>query len=543
MAISVVMCISFIWTAHGQDFDREQLMDLFFKANSAKQSNDVETAIASYEKIIELSPSTAEPYLQLGDLYSTKAGDSAAIEKAIQCYKRYLELEPEAENAEEIRNKISALPIPVEIPAVQETVMIEPAADVQTRIDTTLYNRWASSAMAGNNHELWIIDIVEGKRFTFNVGLNENSHIISTDGRFAEMAENDVAGSSKADSVFFRFTMNIGSLPVSENQKEASIVYAYDFRMKLDSCRMTGNLHRQLIEKGDNDLILKDEAMPFVFHRVPSDYNGFTYKPVSAEILSSRQEFIDLFNDKVKESEANALAMNDLGCLYSWGIGTEKNDMIALAHFRNAADKGNLFAKLNLADMYRKGKGTKPDFKKAIDLYNQAFKSGFADAMVLCGDTYLDSIPDTKLKYEHALACYQKAAFQRSPYAFHRLAGLYKDGLGIDRDLSKAWEYYQKALNMQHPDATTDVGIFYLEGFMVEQNSEKALLLLMKAAAKDHPRAMYKLSEMYLEGLGVQQDFMTSKKWLEKAMKAEEMHTEGYNTIKSNINAILREYN
>lgn len=53
-----------------------------------------------------------------------------------------------------------------------------------------------------------------------------------------------------------------------------------------------------------------------------------------------------------------------------------------------------------------------------------------------------------------------KAFLRRCPYAAYRLGWLYNEGLGVERNPQKAWEYYQQAVSMQYADAMTDVGIF-----------------------------------------------------------------------------------
>ncbi|WP_025835246.1 tetratricopeptide repeat protein [Bacteroides rodentium] len=74
---------------------------------------------------------------------------------------------------------------------------------------------------------------------------------------------------------------------------------------------------------------------------------------------------------------------------------------------------------------------------------------------------------------------------------------------------------------------------------MVAKDYAKALECLNKAIAKGNARAMYELSQMYLRGQGVEPDFKLSKEWLYKSMEADDRIIEGFNTVKSKINAVL----
>ena len=142
--------------------------------------------------------------------------------------------------------------------------------------------------------------------------------------------------------------------------------------------------------------------------------------------------------------------------------------------------------------------------------------------------------------YNKAFDCYLKAVYKRCPYAFYRLGWLYREGLGTEKNVDKAWEYYQRALNMQYSDAMTDVGIFYRYGEMgVEPDYEKAVEWLNKAADKGNAKAMYELADMYLRGEGVKPDFKYAKNWYLKALRAEDKIVDGFNTVKSQIRAIL----
>lgn len=318
-------------------------------------------------------------------------------------------------------------------------------------------------------------------------------------------------------------------------------VYTYEFRLKHLGGGLCGTLNRRTSERTFTEKTLTREEKPCELYMAPADYTGFSYTPISDETKATKQELRELLNQKIQESATGSTsALNDLGCMYASGIGVRRNMKMAIANLMEASMKNSLFGMLNMAQIYQEGLGLEKDVEKARELYQRAFEGGYTDAMVLCGDTYLQSDVDADPDYAKALGCYQKAVFRRCPYAFYRLGWLYHEGFGVEKDSEKAWDYYQRACTMQYPDAMTDVGVFYRDGTMVEQDYAKALEYLDKAVTKGNARAMYELSQMYLRGQGVEADFKQSKEWLRKSMETNDRAIEGFNTVKSKIKSILQ---
>lgn len=641
----LLFCLSsLLWCGAGyaQQATREQLLKLFYKANTARKADDRQTAIAAYTEILKLSPGLPDPYLQLGDLYATATGDAAALKKASICYSNYLKLKPEAANAAQLKERMEALQaqvavleaagepaegaaapvvaaadsIPAERPekpvfvvelptpeaARPDTVQPATADTVTTPLppapllaaaaaDSCLPGRWVSAETAGNGSEMWMLDIAQEGEAMW-VRFNDHSWI-KNDPLIAGMKTREALLRAEGDTLQFSFTIeqkkqqekkkvNLlgefgtvvdelfdgwGKQAVKEQAEEGShaasglqpadslaadsladslrmarepvMRYTYEFRLAHNGTYLSGTMRHKVSERAWHEKVLADEKRAFEFFHAPEGYTGFCYMPISEETKATKREFRELLNQKIQESAGNTSALNDLGCLYASGIGIRRNMKMAVAYFMEASMKNSLFGMLNMAQLYREGMGVEKDIEKARELYHRAYEMSYTDAMVLCGDTYLEGAADMEPDYKNALICYQKAVFKRCPYASYRLGWLYHEGLGVEQDSVKAWDYYQKAVAMQYADAMTDVGVFYRDGIMAPQDYGKALELLEKAAAKGNARAMRELGQMYLRGQGVEADFKRAKEWLYKSMQAEDRIIEGYNTVKSKINAIL----
>ncbi len=73
---------------------RNQLLQLYHKANIAKHRSDYETAIARYGDIIRLVPQLPEPYLYIAELYdANSANNRENQELAIFFYRKYIDVQ------------------------------------------------------------------------------------------------------------------------------------------------------------------------------------------------------------------------------------------------------------------------------------------------------------------------------------------------------------------------------------------------------------------------------------------------------------------
>ena len=120
-------------------------------------------------------------------------------------------------------------------------------------------------------------------------------------------------------------------------------------------------------------------------------------------------------------------------------LAFEKGDYgVALQIFKSLAEKGDLVAQLNLAKMYREGKGVSKDYKAAVKWFNLSAEQGNAVAQYHLGVAYsfgLGVVPD----YEIALKWYLESAEQGNAFAQHHLSLLYYFGNGVPEDKKYAY--------------------------------------------------------------------------------------------------------
>jgi len=86
------------------------------------------------------------------------------------------------------------------------------------------------------------------------------------------------------------------------------------------------------------------------------------------------------------------------------------------------------------------------------------------------------------------------------------LGHCYRNGLGLEKDLSKAVGLFRQAADMGNPAAMTNLGYCYKYGQGVEKDLSKAVQLYQQAADMGNPVAMFNLGYCYDNGIGVEKD-------------------------------------
>lgn len=485
-------------------------------------------------------------------------------------------------------------------PTVDDTIMkvTEPISPkVIAPVDSRMIGRWVSDEMDSNGREMWIFDIyAEDNALWMQL---TDSAFMKKDRLWANAPDLKAQGLLEGDSIVFTFEMeereedaettsskrkgkekdgfssivdeilnlDLGRLmdtPTSRRETakldssaidslvtdsipmdstlhlEPRIIHAYIFSMVFDGKKFGGSVCKRIYDANVPETSISENSRVCELFKAPNDYLGFTYIRPSDTELSNMPELCEIYNQKRRMSESMS-SLNDLGCLTMWGIGTHRNMRMAVSYFMEASMKNNLFATLNLAQLYQDGYGVEKNLPKARELFMRAYKSGYTDALVLCGDSYWESESGAEPDYQKALECYQQAMLRRCPYAAFRLGWLYNEGLGVEQDTVRALNYYKQAVAMSYPDALADMGTFYREGRLVEKDYAKALEYLNKAAAKGNVKAMYEIYQMYLRGEGVQPNFNLAKEWLRKSMDADNSTLHGFSSVKNQIKAIIHQ--
>lgn len=129
-------------------------------------------------------------------------------------------------------------------------------------------------------------------------------------------------------------------------------------------------------------------------------------------------------------------------------FGGVKNEELAAAWYKKAAEAGNGVAQFNLGTFYWLGRGVPADKNEAIALWEKSAKNG-------------------------------------TPNAANNLGICYRDGLGAEKDANKAREYFISAATKDFTEAQFNLGLLY----ETEDNRTRALYWYEKAAVLGNEKA------------------------------------------------------
>lgn len=193
--------------------------------------------------------------------------------------------------------------------------------------------------------------------------------------------------------------------------------------------------------------------------------------------------------------KGSAEAQFELGRIYRQKRALAK----ALEWFRLAAAQDQAGAMNEIGEMYNYGLGVEKDLSAAHELFERAAEMGHSQAQYNharmghnAGRNYLEMTEN-----------FRRAAEQGHIEAQYRLAEIYQSGdgakYGVAHDYEKAVKWFRLAAEQGHLDAQTSLGEMYLIGYGVEQSDAEAVKWFRLAAKKYRIPREY-LVEMYMQG-------------------------------------------
>ena len=138
--------------------------------------------------------------------------------------------------------------------------------------------------------------------------------------------------------------------------------------------------------------------------------------------------------------------------------------------------------------------------KSAKDVEHRAF-AGDAEAQHDMAVIYTSGQGGVKINYNRAIKWFDEAAHNGVANAQYNLAVLYHQGLGVNKDLTKAIQLYRVAAAAGHPEAQYNMAIAYIEGVGSESNPQIADMYFQRAAEGGVTEAAYNLGLLHENGL------------------------------------------
>lgn len=176
--------------------------------------------------------------------------------------------------------------------------------------------------------------------------------------------------------------------------------------------------------------------------------------------------------------------------------------------------------------LYQEGKE-----KEALAKFIEAAEIGYYDAMRILGEIYMGDVLDcVKADYEKAIMWTKKAMETGDRTGYFNLGSMYLEGIGVERDLSKAFELLKTAttphtmINNPFVDGSNDqakymVGMMYYVGAGTEKDFNLAFKYMKKAYEARQGAAILMLARMYERGEGVKANAKEAQEYKDIAAK------------------------
>lgn len=237
-------------------------------------------------------------------------------------------------------------------------------------------------------------------------------------------------------------------------------------------------------------------------------YQGYIVDKNIPEAIRWYQKTVDFYY---------ALPEYQLGLCYRDGIGVNKDPLKSVEFLSRSSEHGNMKARVELANMYRKGIGVERNMLDAIKWYERAAKSGDTWSMLQLGLIYRDGLGIEKDsdKADTWLSAYSQQALSSTEYA---LAEILRQSFS-DENRLQSINWYEDAAKRGNINSLYTLGNIYRDGIMIAPDSSKAAEYYSTAADKMNPYSIYELAMLYLKGNGVPRDLVKSKSLFLRAAK------------------------
>jgi len=145
------------------------------------------------------------------------------------------------------------------------------------------------------------------------------------------------------------------------------------------------------------------------------------------------------------------------------------------------------------------------------DLLEKA-KSGDSEAQREVGSSYLNGLKVDR-NVTKAYEWYRKSALQSNPEAMYRLGYLYGQGIGIEKDSETSFSWVKKSADLGFSLAQDRVGKSYYYGWFGEVDMEMAYQYLLKSAKQGNANSAFLIASMYKDGIGIEKNIVKSTHW------------------------------
>ena len=225
------------------------------------------------------------------------------------------------------------------------------------------------------------------------------------------------------------------------------------------------------------------------------------------------ESFNDLFNDILSLSNnGDIFAKYELALLYKYGYGCSKDENKELLLLQESANSGYWKAMNRLGEFFYK----KHKYNDAFKYFKASSELGFSHAQNNLGNCYYYG-NGVEQDYNKALKWFHKSAEQGYHWGQYNLGERYYNGDGVEQDYNEAIKWFKKSAENNNSWAQNALGNAYYNGLGIKQDYYEAVKWYHKSAEQGYHWGQYNLGERYYDGVGVEQDYIKAMKWFKKS--------------------------
>nr|WP_243237422.1 FRG domain-containing protein [Heliobacterium chlorum] len=166
------------------------------------------------------------------------------------------------------------------------------------------------------------------------------------------------------------------------------------------------------------------------------------------------------------------------------------------------------------------------EIKTGLLLVAELAKDGHVDSQRGLGIAYLTGEFGLKINYEDAVFWFEQAAKKNDPISLYNLGCMFYNGIGLEKNELKAFDYFLKSADFGYVDAQRVVGDRYYYGDIVELNHNLAKKYYLPASKQGDKHSNYKLGVLKMfEKDEKEVSYNASIDYFEKSITNENKHS------------------
>ena len=257
-----------------------------------------------------------------------------------------------------------------------------------------------------------------------------------------------------------------------------------------------------------------------IFKKLSSDFSMLGEDVDEDEV----NEFIEMIDEQEKKKEmASKLSNNELEKelkkLKKMIIENEERYKEEIQKLKDKLQSSQLSNDYFARGVYRLlSNDDEKNVLEGLQYLKYSSDEGNSHASYIRGLLYRKGI-GIKQDFSKAIRYYERSSSQGNTYGLVELGLCYTFGLGVKQDYKKAIEYYKKGEELGNSYAMMFLGMRYMNGQGVEKDYSKTFEYCKKASDLGNLDAIDWIGVCYEQGIGVKQDYSEMIKYYEKVEK------------------------